>query len=618
MWLINTTTIKLQWFDDTDLPYYAILSHTWGKEEISLQEMESPTPETFSKLGYQKITGACSLTKKRYLEWIWIDTCCIDKKSSAELSEAINSMYRYYQEATTCYVYLNDVEAGSGFGDGQTTFELWAGSKWWRRGWTLQELIAPVQVYFFASDWRYLGTKELNAEEISRATKIPVVVLKGVSPTKYSIAQRISWSSNRDTTRKEDMAYCLLGLLEVNMPLLYGEGTKAFIRLQEEVIKISADQSIFAWQIPEEFFDPISYRVGMLAESPAWFAECENRDVVFDSSHSYAMTNLGLNIRVLMGCCNTVYGPLHFGVLRGEEFSNPHDEEDTKKRIKVSPSMLLQHVSANRYARVVLDEAEWEVLETASLSETTITVAQRFESIGHLSLACGFLYTVAEGDLITRDYERNIFVFSSDPEIHSRFYGSKAFTQRQRGPFSTLFAPCPRPLPDRGDTMGAVALDVARIVYSKTHPNMMLVFEFSLTKDEPGGSVQLEARWLIARRSEVLPSKDSGIEDTAIPHLATHHHLSVLVRMSRDPPAPYYRRPSASAYHGRLVLPTDGSTVWLNMKEHRLTDPDSQWDIEIGLRYWPDVLDNRLFLVVGFETKSTRIDTPAIRPEIIR
>ncbi|KAI0389424.1 HET-domain-containing protein [Xylariaceae sp. FL0594] len=229
MRLLNTVSLMLREFVDDRTPAYAILSHTWGDEEVSLQEMQAPTTDTLKKFGFKKIIEFCITARRRGFEWGWIDTCCIDKTSSGELSEAINSMYRWYRESNACFVYLSDVHS---YPLGQDLTEFMS-SRWFTRGWTLQELLAPTVVRFFNSTWCGLGSKQKLVDAISRATGIET--------------DGMSWAAGRKTSRKEDMAYCLLGLLDVNMPLLYGEGTKAFRRLQEQIINSVYDHTILAW-----------------------------------------------------------------------------------------------------------------------------------------------------------------------------------------------------------------------------------------------------------------------------------------------------------------------------------------------------------------------------------
>ena len=173
--------------------------------------------------------------------------CCIDKTSSAELSEAINSMFRWYEKAKVCYAYLSDVSGDANLKKDVSEF---VGSRWFTRGWTLQELVAPKSVLFYSrryTGWHFLGTKEDLCDHISAVTGIDTDTLYGAGLELASVARKMSWASHRETTRVEDTAYCLLGIFDVNMPLLYGEGKKAFLRLQEEILRSSYDYSLFAW-----------------------------------------------------------------------------------------------------------------------------------------------------------------------------------------------------------------------------------------------------------------------------------------------------------------------------------------------------------------------------------
>lgn len=250
----STGHLEMRDFTADNIPKYAILSHRWDEEEITLQDVENGLGQTTK--GYKKVERCCARARADGFQYVWIDTCCIDKTSSAELSEAINSMYRWYWDAAVCYAYLADVP---------TRHAVVSDSLWFSRGWTLQELIAPPTVIFLDEQWRDLGTKETLEEAISSRTLIPASVLRS-GPRGASIAQRMSWAAGRQTTRLEDQAYCLLGIFEVNMPLLYGEGERAFIRLQEEIMKISDDQSLFAWRSDHD-------HGGMLATEPAAFRD---------------------------------------------------------------------------------------------------------------------------------------------------------------------------------------------------------------------------------------------------------------------------------------------------------------------------------------------------------
>lgn len=220
------------------------------------------------KSGLRKIRGACAVAREDGLDWIWIDTNCIDKASSAELTEAINSMYNWYRGAAVCYAYLADVpdpgclgwgkrkreEANGKKGEkgGESDFlRYFRRSRWFRRGWTLQELIAPRRLVFFAASWGQIGDRSRLAAEIAAATGIEAaILLRGPGDAELravSVAKKMSWAARRATTRVENLAYCLLGLFDVNMPLLYGEGAKAFVRLQQEIIRTTNDHTVFCW-----------------------------------------------------------------------------------------------------------------------------------------------------------------------------------------------------------------------------------------------------------------------------------------------------------------------------------------------------------------------------------
>ncbi|EPE33336.1 hypothetical protein GLAREA_06348 [Glarea lozoyensis ATCC 20868] len=241
MRLLHIKSRQLEIFFGDNIPPYAILSHRWGEKEVSLQDIQS-TRYLLSRRWSSKLEGTRKIAEAQGLDYIWVDTCCIDKTSSSELEEAINSMYQWYKNAVVCYAYLVDVtdlEVSPGL---ISTFHE---STWWTRGWTLQELLAPAKVEFYGSQWNYLGTKNQLSGIIQSITGIPRVVLIGMKePGKASVAQRMSWASMRVTTRKEDLAYALLGIFEVNLPMIYGEGEKAFYRLQQEIMRVTSDQSI--------------------------------------------------------------------------------------------------------------------------------------------------------------------------------------------------------------------------------------------------------------------------------------------------------------------------------------------------------------------------------------
>ncbi|CAK7240419.1 MAG: hypothetical protein STHCBS139747_001858 [Sporothrix thermara] len=242
MRLIDTSTLKLVEHYPPDIPPYAILSHTWGDSEITFQEYQAGPRK--SRAGYAKIMNMVRLACKLKHKFVWIDTCCIDKTNNSELSEAINSMYQWYRDAAVCVAFLEDVPSSA---PNEALFK----SRWFTRGWTLQELVAPHHVYFYDGDWVCRGSKKAFVNSITKRTNIPHRIIAGVAePSGYSLARRMSWAAGRKTKRVEDIAYCLLGILDVNMPLLYGEGRRSFRRLQEEIVKRQSDLTIFAWRSP--------------------------------------------------------------------------------------------------------------------------------------------------------------------------------------------------------------------------------------------------------------------------------------------------------------------------------------------------------------------------------
>ncbi|KAF2009888.1 HET-domain-containing protein [Aaosphaeria arxii CBS 175.79] len=313
MRLLNVDTLEFEFFTDIRrIPDYVILSHTWGSEEVSYQEMcwlqrlrilspdvkanplfstllsisagpQMPVAEEDIKRrkGYIKIVDTATLARSMGVQHIWVDTCCIDKTSSSELQEAINSMYAWYKRAFKCVVFLEDVHLhpsitsrnNTGDPDIQETRNFLDASilkaRWFYRGWTLQELIAPKEVLFYDGNWHFIASKKHTLSHLSIATKIHQHVLATGDVSQCCVAQIMSWAARRQTTREEDMAYCLLGLFGIHMPMLYGEGSAAFLRLQLEILKTHPDDSIFAWF--NDSADNYTYS-GLLAPSPREFA----------------------------------------------------------------------------------------------------------------------------------------------------------------------------------------------------------------------------------------------------------------------------------------------------------------------------------------------------------
>lgn len=293
MRLINSQTLQLEDFAQ-ETPDYVILSHKWSDQEVSFQDMQNRNAQIERTIGFAKIQGCCAQANLDGFEYVWIDTCCIDKTSSAELSESINSMYLWYQSAQVCYTYLADVPSD---GEPSSIDSCFARSVWWKRCWTLQELVAPPTVQFYSRDWVEIGTKSSLRTVISAITGIHEHVLDTGDLRPFSIAQKMSWASKRESTRREDTAYCLLGIFGVNMPLIYGEGDRAFVRLQEEIMKSSDDHTLFAWRARSPETD--SQR-GPLASSPSEFVDSGSirQSYIIGESVPYSVTNKGLRMRL--------------------------------------------------------------------------------------------------------------------------------------------------------------------------------------------------------------------------------------------------------------------------------------------------------------------------------
>jgi hypothetical protein len=316
MRLIDSSTHKPKEFSG-QIPEYAILSHTWGTEEISFQDIDRDDAKKMP--GFAKVKSCCAQAKRDGFDYVWIDTCCINKASSAELSEAINSMYHWYRKAQVCYAYLVDVPSGD---DLQYPDSPFAKSRWFTRGWTLQELIAPSSLIFYGKDWREIGTKMSLQILVSKVTGIPISALKFGDIEKFSVAQRMSWASKRQTTRVEDTAYCLMGLFSVNMPMLYGEGERAFGRLQEEIMKTSDDHTLFMWT--ESGDKRFRMTRGLLADSPSEFINSGDiiRSEPVLKGDPYSMTNKGLRIELPIIPTGI---QVHFAVLNCHRSSNISD-----------------------------------------------------------------------------------------------------------------------------------------------------------------------------------------------------------------------------------------------------------------------------------------------------
>ncbi|KAK4452757.1 vegetative incompatibility protein HET-E-1 [Podospora aff. communis PSN243] len=304
-WNIGTT----KEFIGSDIPPYAILSHAWEDEEVTYQQLGDPKSKF--KKGYRKIEQTCALAAQAGLRYAWVDTCCIDKSSSAELSEAINSMFYWYQQAKVCYVYLSDLPAEA----------------------DLSSTLPRCRC-----SWTFRDNKEGLSSLIDLTTGIPRGLLLQVrSPSDYPVARRMSWASQRQTTRIEDMSYCLLGLFDVHMSPRYGERETAFARLQNAIlIQSIPDATIFAWVDSYNTCPPIC---GMLADSPRRFMACGSLAALWGRSiyrplrttHLEAEVDASLNA-VLVGISVRKIGPKTYAR------SNPRELVKFKGKDYIEPS----------------------------------------------------------------------------------------------------------------------------------------------------------------------------------------------------------------------------------------------------------------------------------------
>ncbi|KAK7999489.1 heterokaryon incompatibility protein-domain-containing protein [Apiospora arundinis] len=339
MRLLKTDQYKLVEANDIHtLPQYAILSHTWisPKDEITYQDFKQRKSDIendiFKQKGWAKLRKYCDRAARDGWEWAWMDTCCIDKTNPADTQEAINAMFRWYQRAGICYAYLDDVDINS-----DTSYPVPEGcdlddiaghdnvadprsdshkalreslinSKWFTRGWTLQELLAPPYLVFVDRAWRRIGTRESWSDEIREASRIEARHLTHFIPTDFSscsIAMRFSWASGRHTTVEEDETYSLLGLFGISLPLIYGEGRwRAFNRLQRELITVYNDDSIFAWKLKPSSNELSSgeqqqvheHGRGILAPSIREYWDSSSVEAYGSYANSFSMTNKGLEI----------------------------------------------------------------------------------------------------------------------------------------------------------------------------------------------------------------------------------------------------------------------------------------------------------------------------------
>ncbi|KAJ8502012.1 hypothetical protein ONZ45_g11933 [Pleurotus djamor] len=294
---------------------YAVLSHRWTDDELVFQELRHGLPPC----KHEKFSNFCRIAQDYGCRYAWVDTVCIDKSSSSELDESIRSMFSWYKHARVCIVYLGEGDSGS-----------WGDDSWFSRGWTLQELLAPKKLVFFLRDWSRLSPKgqfdivrreadvkmsgmDINSlRQVAWYAGIETDDLISFTPSPKNATKIFNYVARRSTTIPEDISYCLAGLLDVTLPIAYGEGReRSFHRLQVACVESYNDRSVFTWNI---FDSPPSQRSSMLAGDPdAYCALCpritpnvlwqnisEFVTPTLGTDQSFCFTNCGLRIAVTL------------------------------------------------------------------------------------------------------------------------------------------------------------------------------------------------------------------------------------------------------------------------------------------------------------------------------
>ncbi|KAI4157659.1 MAG: hypothetical protein LQ342_008106 [Letrouitia transgressa] len=320
-------------------PSYAILSHRWceGVEnsdrtsnslrrdkahavrkrpskrarEVTLQDLRRWSlghlrRNAALRASLEKIRGCCGRALAEGQRYVWIDSCCIDRTNLFEVSESIRSMFRWYRDAACCFAYLWDVDGGGAGGLRRKTEGQQEYSEWFSRGWTLQELLAPRRLLFFDSRWNKLGTRRGLAVEVERATGIPAKYVTDFAghAQEASVAMKMSWMARRSTTKEEDTAYCLFGIMGVSMDVRYGDGRKEFLRFQDKIMREPGlqDESIFAWRRSyPRGYPEASKCSGLLAPWPDSFEQSGSvrlRPEKYRSRGPYGLTKDGLRLPV--------------------------------------------------------------------------------------------------------------------------------------------------------------------------------------------------------------------------------------------------------------------------------------------------------------------------------
>lgn len=358
MRLINVNTLEIESFNPRPSKY-AILSHRWGGSEVqfdtypsarkAIEDQLSQRGSADSSSGIAKIAGACKICRQLKFNYLWIDTCCIDKRSSTEESEAINSMFNWYYEADICLTYMVDVGKDA---------KPFVQSDWFKRGWTLQELLAPRKMTFFDQAWTEIGTKTSLSAQIEAATRISHRYLQDFRQA--STATRMSWQAGRTTTRIEDIAYSMFGIFDIGMDLRYGERDKAFRRLQEEIVRQNPpDESILAWTSNEPGAG------GVLAPTVHCFKNCTQLTVTSHSGEyrarkDYQITNKGFEITAPSSKTSVaVTIPLGHSTGVGSKINLTLNCWDSSKQSHRTAVLILEKDGRGVYQRTNRQRLEW-------------------------------------------------------------------------------------------------------------------------------------------------------------------------------------------------------------------------------------------------------------------
>ncbi|KAI1334196.1 P-loop containing nucleoside triphosphate hydrolase protein [Xylariaceae sp. FL0016] len=346
-----------------DVPSYAILSHTWGPDEVLFADLAKPSNAWQHKAGYEKIKFCAKQARRNGLRYIWIDTCCIDKSDAIELQTAINSMFRWYRDAKRCYVYLPDVSLSTMPGQQQNAISwktAFRGSRWFTRGWTLQELIAPKAVDFYSNEGSWIGDKRSLETLIRDITGIPANALRGTPLSDFTVSEREAWARNRQTKYEEDLAYCLLGMFDVYVLPNYGEGRKnAQRRLREEVHKA----------VKGTFLDDfsISFSLSKVPEIQHFVSREEELAKIRRALNSDGSRRI-VTLHGLGGIGKTQIAVAYAKRYRNEYSAifwlNIKDEASIQQSFtKVARQILQQHPNASRLSTLDLQQNHEEVVE---------------------------------------------------------------------------------------------------------------------------------------------------------------------------------------------------------------------------------------------------------------